>query len=458
MGFRILLVDDDQEHLAINKRLLTTAGYVILTANSGEEAIEIIRNARSDIALVLMDNHMPNGISGSVAVSEIKKFAPHQQIAAFSMDDTREVMRENFKAGAVDFIDKNSDNEIFLNEVAGFCAKYEQLYRSISIGNIKLNEKIKFISDTHMIGASDSTYELCAQIQKIAPSDATILVTGETGTGKDVVARSIHKCSLRAKGPFVAINIGGESASLIDSSLFGHRKGSFSGAISDQIGKIKLADGGTLFLDEIGDLSLDLQVKLLRVIQEREICPIGAPKPVSVNVRIIAATHRDLEKMIEDGSFREDLYYRLNTVILKTAPLRERLDDIEILVGFFTEEFCRHYKFRKRFNWQCLEILKKHSWKANVRGLQSVVESHLIKCDTAEVLPKDLHPSLFEVYTSELPSTMEDIDNHLDMVKREHLERIVRSSTTKAAAARNLQVAPNRLHYFLNKFGLIDLI
>jgi DNA-binding NtrC family response regulator len=405
-----------------------------------------------------MDHHMPAGINGPTAISEIKKIAPNQQVVTFSLDDTRAVMRENFVAGAVDVLDKNMDNETFLKEIANRCAKYEQFYRTIRTGNIKSDEKIKFISDTHMIGASDSTYGLCKEIQKIAPSDATVLVLGESGTGKELVAQAIHKCSRRSKGPFVAINIAAENASLLDSSLFGHRKGSFTGATEDYPGKFRLAEGGTIFLDEIGDMSLELQVKLLRVIQEREVYPIGATRPVSVNVRIIAATHRNLEKMIKEGTFREDLYYRINTMILNPAPLRERPDDIEILVGHFTEEFCKQYNFRKRFGQQCLEILRKHHWKANVRGLQSAVERHLIKCESTIVEPKDLDPYLFEKHVTDLPNTMEEIDQHAEEVKKGHLTRIISDSETYAQAARTLGVAPNRLHYFLNKFGLGDLL
>lgn len=458
MGYRILLVDNDPDNLSLNKKVLSKAGYVVVTADSGEIAIELVRKARSDFAAILMDHHMEPGISGPVATAEIKKIVPSQQILSFSIDNSIDVVRDGFKSGASDYLYKNVDNETLLQEVAKACAKYDQFCRSIRLGNVDQDEKSEFISETHMVGKSDATYELCKQVRKVARADTTVLILGETGAGKEIVANAIHKCSERRNGPLVAINIAAESASLLDSTLFGHRKGSFTGATNDQLGKFQLADKGTIFLDEIGDLALDLQVKLLRVIQEREINPIGALRSIPVNVRIIAATHQNLQKMVEAGTFREDLYYRLNTVILETKPLRERPDDIEPLVGFFTEQVCKENGFRRWFNHQCLDVLKRHTWKSNVRGLRSMVEKHLVMADSNEIMPSDLDRSLFETHSTQLPMTMDEIDSHVDTVKRDHLTRIILDSETYADAARTLRVAPNRLHYFLSKFGLGNLL
>ena len=291
MSYRILLVDDGKENLSVNKALLSAAGYQAVTVNSGQEAIDTIKGAKKDFALVLMDYHMP-GMSGAVAVTEIKKIKPNQQILAYSLDDNRDVMRETFKAGVVDFLDKNSENEVLLSTVAAYCEKYEQVFRPLDGDDRTSGEKEKFIQNVGMIGRSEKLYALACQIEKVAPSKATTLILGESGTGKELVARAIHKRSDRAGGPFIAINIAAEPASLLDSALFGHRKGSFTGATNDQQGKFQLANKGTIFLDEIGDMSLDLQVKLLRVLQEREITPVGASRPISVDVRIVAATHR----------------------------------------------------------------------------------------------------------------------------------------------------------------------
>jgi DNA-binding NtrC family response regulator len=453
-----MIVDDDEENLKMNKRMLTKADYTVLVAKSGEEAIEILKKSRADIALILMDHDMKPGMNGPEAIVEIRKLVPSQQIISFTIHDTTSIMRESFKAGAVDFLYKNASNEIILLEIEKACTKYELTSRTINIDSLNSSDRRQLIADSYMIGESEATFELCQSLRKVAPTKATVLILGETGTGKEVTAQALHKLSNRKAGPFIAINIGAESASLLDSTLFGHKKGTFTGAINDQKGKFQLADGGTIFLDEIGDLNLDLQVKLLRVIDQREINPIGAAKPVPVDVRIIAATHRNIPEMVARGTFREDLFFRLNTVILETKPLRERPADIEPLIGYFTEQICAANGFRRRFNHACLEIMKKHVWRGNVRGLRSVVEKHLIMADSNEVQPQDLDRSLFESNITELPTTMDEIDSHIDSVKRSHLERIVRESETYAEAARTLKVAPNRLYYFLGKFGLGNLL
>ncbi|MEK7625440.1 MAG: sigma-54 dependent transcriptional regulator, partial [Patescibacteria group bacterium] len=399
-----------------------------------------------------MDYHMP-GISGAEAVSKIREVKPTQQILAFSLDDTREVMRENFKAGAVDFLDKNSENEVLLSTIATYCAKYEQLYRPIDGEQLASDEKRKLIYETGMIGCSDQTYELCRQIRKIAPTQATALILGESGTGKELVAQALHKFSERAKCPFVAINIAAESAGLLDSTLFGHRKGAFTGAIEDQMGKFRLANKGTLFLDEIGDMNLDLQVKLLRVLQEREVNPLGHSRAIPIDVRIIAATHKDLRKMVLNGTFREDLYYRLSSVFISTTPLRERTEDIEPLVAHFTAEICKENGFSRFFHRRCLEVLRKYPWKGNVRELRSVVERHLVRSDADSVRPEDLEASLYEVHPSSVPVTMKEIDSHVENLKKGLVAEVLKVGSP-AEAARRLGISQNHLSYFMDKWGL----
>lgn len=453
MMHKLLLVDDDAANLAANKRLLVAAGYQVSLANSGDEALKTIKNARKDFALVLMDYHMP-GMTGAEAVAEIKKIRPDQQIVAFSMDDTREVTLENFRAGVVDFLDKNSDNEILLSTIAGYCEKFDQNFRTLDRDDLDPNETSKFIAETGMIGRSDKLFELAKQIRKVGPTQATTLILGESGTGKELVAKALHQASERAKGPFVAVNIAAESASLLDSSLFGHRKGAFTGAVQDQPGKFQLANKGTLFLDEIGDMNLDLQVKLLRVLQEREVLPLGATRPIAVDVRIVAATHKNLQKMVEAGTFREDLYYRLSSVILSTTPLRERPDDIEPLLVHFTDQICKENGLTRAFHRRCLDVLREYHWKGNVRELRSVVESHLIASESGMVRVEELDARLYQKYQSDLPATLEEFDDHLDGLKRQFVIDVLKNTPSRAEAARKLDVAPNRLHYFISKWGL----
>lgn len=452
MAYKLLLVDDDKENLAENHALLSASGYQVSTALSGAEAVEKVLRAKKDFAVILMDYHMP-GMSGAEAISKIREVRPNQQILAFSLDDTREVMRETFRAGVADFLDKNSDNEILLSAVARYCAKYEQLYRKIDEEEIERDEKIKFIGETEMIGRSDSTYELCRQIRKIAPTQATTLILGESGTGKELVAKALHRFSDRARGSFVAINIAAEPAALLDSTLFGHRKGAFTGAIADQPGKFRLADKGTIFLDEIGDMSLDLQVKLLRVLQEREVSPVGASRPIPIDVRIVAATHKNLRKMVADGTFREDLYYRLSSVIISTTPLRERPEDIEPLIAYFTAEICKENEFSRFFHRRCLEVLCKYPWKGNVRELRSVVERHLVRSESDAVRLEDLDASLYEDHRPATPVTMKDIDSHVENLKKNLVAEVLKS-VTPAEAARRLGISQNHLSYFMDKWGL----
>lgn len=453
MSYRILLVDDDETNLVFTKRLLTSNGYSVITATSADEALGILARAKNDFALVLLDHHMPNK-TADVAIKEIKQQNPNQQVVVFSMDDTRETMREDFKAGACDFLYKNADNETLLRAIADYCAKYESDYRTICADDFSKDERSAFIRQTGMIGCSSKLFELSQKIRRVAKSQATVLINGESGTGKELVARAIHSQSPRADKPFVALNIAAVSATLLDSLLFGHKRGAFTGAVADHPGKFKQADGGTLFLDEIGDLNPELQVKLLRVLQERSITPVGSTKDVSVDVRIVTATHKDLNSLVDQGAFREDLLYRINTVKIETLPLRDRPDDIEPLVAFFSEEICRENGFQKSFNRRCLDILKKQAWRGNVRELRSFVERHLIESEAREILPEHLSIQVDETKETSAPITMQEIDEHVENVKREFIRKALTETSSKAEAARRLRVAPNRLHYFLEKLGL----
>jgi transcriptional regulator with GAF, ATPase, and Fis domain len=343
---------------------------------------------------------------------------------------------------------------VFLATVANFCEKYERLFRTVDKSDFEPNDREKCISGLGMIGRSESLYKLCQQINKIGPTQATTLIVGESGTGKELVAKALHDASNRRSGPYVAFNIAAETPSLLDSSLFGHRKGAFTGAVQDQKGKFRSAEGGTIFLDEIGDLTLDLQVKLLRVLQEKEVTPVGANHPVAVNVRIVAATHKNLEKMVADGTFREDLYYRLSNIVIATTPLRQRPDDIEPLVAAFTDEICKENGFYKRFQKRCLEVFKHSPWKGNVRELRSTVERHLIKSDKELIQESDLDAVLFEKANFETPVTMQEIDQHTEDLKKQMIVKVLKESNTRAEASRKLGVTQNRLHYFLVKWGL----
>lgn len=452
MSYRILLVDDDQENIFANKALLQSSGYEVTTVNSGDEAIRTIKLAKRDFALILMDYHMPE-MTGVEAIRQIKQIRPNQQVMTFSMDDSSKIVRENFLSGGADFIDKNIENNDLLKIVESYCAKYELLFRTIAQDEIEVCEQTQFIRQTGMVGRSEKLFNLCKDIRKVAPTTATVMILGESGTGKELVAKALHDLSGRPKGKFVAVNIAAESPMLLDSSLFGHKKGAFTGAFENQIGKFEMANNGTLFLDEIGDMPLDMQVKLLRVLQEKQIVPVGANTPKSINLRIVAATHKDLKKMIEEGKFREDLYYRLMNITLTTAPLRSRPDDIELLVAHFTGQICAENSIRKSFHRSCLEVFKSFEWPGNVRQLRSVVEKHLLCSESDSVKKEDLDPILFKA-TKTPPVTLKELDLQLEEIKKNHVREILKSTPKKIEAARKLDIEQNLLSYFVNKWGL----
>lgn len=452
MKFKLLLVDDDLENLKITKRWLESSGYEVATADCGKKGIQKIQNAKKDFALVLMDYLLPD-MTGAEAIKAIKMIKPDQQIIGYSIDDTKLVLKETLQAGAVDFIDKNSDPDHLLSAIEERCAKFQTLYRCIEPTDLN-NERAKMILGAGMVGVSDALYHLTLEIEKVAPTSATVLIFGESGTGKELVAQALHNFSNNSQGPFIAINIAATPANLIDSALFGHKKGAFTDASQDREGLFQAADGGTIFLDEIGDLSLNLQVRLLRVLQEREVTPVGSNRPIKVNTRIVSATNKNLIEMVRNGLFREDLYYRLCPVVLETTPLRNRVDDIEPLIAHFTEVVCRRNRINKRFHTRCLEVLKRYLWRGNVRELSAVVERHLIRSDLSTIGVDQLEPYLFKTNTNELIQTMAEFDTHLDQQKKAFVTKVLEQSKTKADAARALKIAPNQLHYYLLKYGI----
>lgn len=452
MSYRILLVDDDQENIFANQALLQSSGYDVTTVNSGEEAIKTVKRAKKDFALILMDYHMPT-MMGTEAIRQIKQVKPNQQILTFSMDDTSQVVRDNFLSGGSDFIDKNVDNETLLKMIANYCAKYESLFRTITQDEIEICEQTQFIRQTGMIGRSEKLFNLCKDIRKVAPTSATVMILGESGTGKELVARALHDLSGRPNDKFVAVNIAAESPTLLDSSLFGHKKGAFTGAFDNHIGKFELANNGTLFLDEIGDMPLDMQVKLLRVLQEKQIVPVGTNTPKSINVRIVAATHKNLNQMVKEGKFREDLYYRLMNITLSTAALRDRPEDIELLVAHFAAQVCDENNIRKSLHRSCLDVFRSFDWPGNVRQLRSVVEKHLLCCDSDSVKKEDLDPALFKI-SKAAPVTLKQLDIQLEEIKKNHVREILKNFPKKSEAARKLDIEQNLLSYFVNKWGL----
>lgn len=448
--YRILMVDDDLKNLQATKMFLTGKGYDVATTSAPSEAIELAKE--HEFALTLMDYKMPEMLGSDLAVM-IRKINPNQQIAMYSCDLSREALKDSLRAGAIDFIEKILSPDKLLALVESYCNKYEANFRTIRSSKDK-SESRRLIEEAGMVGQSRSLVETVTTVKKIASApDTSVLVRGESGTGKELVAQAIHNLSSRSRGPFVAINCGAIPRDLLESELFGHVKGAFTGASADQVGKFALANGGTIFLDEIGDMPLELQVKILRVLQEREIVPVGGKFPKKVDVRVITATHRKIEDLVAKGLFREDLMYRIKVVDVEIEPLRNRTEDIEPLVAHFTERFNKKHGTKKFFQRRTLEVLKKYSWPGNVRELQTTVEKHLVVCSENMIRPDDLDPKLYEA----TPSAMRGrtFEQYRNMRQEEELKflqcTIEDAGGNKAEAARRLAISANHLQHLLRQ-------
>jgi two-component system, NtrC family, nitrogen regulation response regulator NtrX len=385
MSKTILVVDDEKDIRTSLTGILEDEGYQVITASSGVEAIESVRQDLPD--LILLDIWMP-GIDGLETLERLKTLFPQLTVIMISGHGTIETAVKSTKLGAFDFIEKPLSLDKVLITVSNALRMKE-----LAVENEELKRVVG--NEYELVGTSPAIIALREQILKVAPTTASVLVTGENGTGKELVARSIHYYSQRSAKPFVAINCAAIPEELIESELFGHEKGAFTGAVAQKKGKFDLADGGTLFLDEIGDMSLKTQAKILRILQERCFERVGGTRVVSVDVRIIAATNKPLEDEIRSGRFREDLYYRLNVIPFRVPALRERVEDIPLLVPHFVSQF-HHHEGRepKVFLPETLLLLCQHNWPGNIRELRNIIERILIMTPGEVITPADV-PGLF---------------------------------------------------------------
>ena len=385
MSKTILVVDDEKDIRTALTGILEDEGYQVVTAASGLDALETVRLEMPDLAL--LDIWMP-GIDGLETLERLKALFPQLIVIMISGHGTIETAVRATKLGAFDFIEKPLSLDKVLITVNNALRMKE-----LRIENEELKKAVG--NEYELVGNSSEMTALREQIMRVAPTTASVLVTGENGTGKELVARSIHYYSQRKDKPFIAINCAAIPEELIESELFGHEKGAFTGAIAQKKGKFDLADGGTLFLDEIADMSFKTQAKILRILQERCFERVGGTKVVSVDVRIIAATNKPLEDEIRKGRFREDLYYRLNVIPFRVPALRERAEDIPLLVPHFVDQF-NHHEGRepKEFPPETLELLCKYDWPGNVRELRNIIERILIMTPGRQITTADI-PSLF---------------------------------------------------------------
>lgn len=369
MRGKILIVDDEAGILDTVSGILEDEGYRTFTAKDAETAIDILD--KEEIDLVFLDVWLPK-MSGIEAIKKIKERDFHIPVIMISGHGNVEVAVQAVKLGAFDFLEKPLSMERII-----LTAERALQFKSLEKENIKLRSSI--LKKYELVGNSQAMKKIKTQIEMIARGDSRVLILGESGTGKELVARMIHSLSPRANSSFIEVNCAAIPQELIESELFGHEKGAFTGAIDKKIGKFELANEGTLFLDEIGDMSLLTQAKLLRVIETQKFQRVGGTRDITVNVRIISATNKDLTEEIKKGNFREDLYYRLNVVPIYISPLRERKEDIPELVNYFMDEFSREKGWRrKKISNEAMQILKNYDWPGNVRELKNAVERLMI--------------------------------------------------------------------------------
>ncbi len=453
----ILIVDDEKNYPLILSAVLQDVGYETLTANSGMEALEILNHANADVDLVLTDMKMPV-MDGIELLEKIKAINPHLPVMMMTAYGTVEKAVEAMQKGAYNYILKPFDNEGLII----FVKKAIDMHQVVK-DNLRLRDVVETrYNFGNIVGKSKRMQEVFELIKKMAPSSATVLIEGESGTGKELVAKSIHFNSPRKDKPFIAVNCSALSENLLESELFGHEKGAFTGAVAMKKGRFELADGGTLFLDEIGELSQNLQVKLLRVLQERAFERVGGIRPLPVNIRIIAATNKNLKHETEQGRFREDLYYRLNVLYLVLPPLRERVEDIRLLVDHMIEKYASERRPGQQVTGVDPEVdrlLYGYNWPGNVRELENAIERAMVLCPGNIIgicdLPREFKKSIGHSLHMEGISDNAKLYETLDMVEKSMIERALAiSGNVQSRAAELLGIGKSGLNQKIKKYGI----
>ncbi len=444
----ILLIDDDDSLRRVMEFSLTEAGHRVRAASSGEDGLRLFEQEAFDA--VITDITMP-GMSGMEVLAKVRQREADIPVIIITAYGTIESAVEAMKQGAFDYITKPvSRDELRLT--LDKAIRMRRLEKENAELRAEVTDRYRFES---IIGSSEKMKEVLDLAGRVAVSDASLLITGESGTGKELLARGVHFNSRRAEGPFVAVNCAAIPEALIESELFGHVKGSFTGAVKDKEGKFELADGGTLFLDEIGDLRIDLQAKILRALQEREVDRVGGGKPASVDVRVIAATNKDIERAVKEGAFREDLYYRLNVITLFIPPLRERKEDIPLLASYFLKKFNKDSDVR--VDAGALSMLTSYGWPGNVRELENVIERASVLRRGALITPDELPEKL----KKDKPGVEDIILNLPEQgISLEELEKSLiikaldKHKGNQTRAAEYLKITRPTLIYRMEKFGL----
>ncbi len=453
----VLVVEDNDLERQITAETLREEGFAVEEAGAGKQALELLGLSRFDV--VLTDLMMP-GISGEELMIAVRGRYPATQVVVLTAHGTIDSAVKAMKNGAFYYLTKPTDRETLVMTVAK-AGELANLQQENLLLRTRLEGKLEIEG---IIGQDPAVQEVVKIVRKVAPSNSTVLVQGESGTGKEVIARAIHKLSPRASRPFVAINCSAIPDNLIENELFGHERGAFTGATERKIGLIETADKSTLFLDEIADLGAGLQAKILRVMQEREVRRLGSNESFRVDVRLVAATNRNLAEEVAEGRFREDLYYRVNVVTITLPPLRERRSDIPLLANHALAKFARLADGRvKEISREAMEKLLDYSWPGNVRQLESAIERAILLCESDKIMPKDLPQ---EVLARKIPgrggdrTRPEKFEIPAEGLNFEQFERdLILQAMDKAdwviaKAAKMLGMSYRTLQYRLDKFGI----
>jgi DNA-binding NtrC family response regulator len=443
---KILVVDDEPDICKALEFFLKREGYDVNIANSGEDALEKIKKENFDI--VITDLKMGK-VDGIAVLEGTKKISPDTPVIIMTAFASIESAVEAMKKGASDYIVKP-----FLNEEIRLTVKKILEQSKLFAENIALRQQLsQRMACKEFVAVSESMMSIIELLEKIIPTKSNVMILGESGTGKGLIAEMIHCNSPRRDKPFISINCSAIPEGLLESELFGYKKGAFTGAVSDKLGLIVLADQGTLFLDEIGDMPIALQAKLLKVLETGEVYPVGDTKPKIVDIRIISATNVDIEKRIKEGRFREDLYWRLNVFEIKIPPLRERKEDIEVLVKHFIDKFSQEHKKKvKGVDEEALHAILNYSWPGNVRELRNVIERAVILSEgdyiTMKVLPDKLKVEKSEIQASTLKTYLSDYEKNL-------LIRLYEShNRNKEETAKALGIDLATLYRKFKKYGI----
>jgi two-component system response regulator HydG len=447
---KILVVDDESSHRQMIKAVLSAEGYEIREAADGNQAVKAVEEKFHD--LILMDIRMP-GPSGIESLQKIKDISPGIPIIIMTAYASVNTAIDALKSGAYDYLTKPLDIEE-LKILVAKALRFQKLEQENIYLKEQLNDRFDF---SKIIGRSPAMKQLFETMALVAPSEATVLIVGESGTGKELIANAIHQNSARAQRPFIKVNCAALPETLLESELFGHEKGAFTGAAARRQGRFQLAHNSSILLDEIGEMSPTTQAKILRVLQEREFEPIGSTQTIKVDTRVIAATNKNLEEEIKQGRFREDLFYRINVVTIKVPPLRERHDDIPLLADFFLKRFAeKNRRVIKGFTPRAMDLLMRYDWAGNARELENIVERAVIMARGDMITPMEFPENLKEL-DQELKEARIDIaaGRSLKEIEKEMILRTLEETEgNRTHAANILAISRRTLQLKLKEYGI----